>query len=208
MIEDHKNYLIDKAYIFYKSVTYYKHICIFAFIILQEVRIGLTDSSQSMSVELDDNFGTTVTGSNQGGGTSGLLSSSPPGPPLTPPSSPNVQVRDLVWEPLELQLDYWQVIKNTDSNKNRPDGKNSLKGSFRSIFVCRTPGSTNLSLTVNFASKEKKQKIMRLGKKKEKDKENEAKNQTIEGISRLICSAKPSHNAPLKGMFYVNFYLP
>lgn len=61
------------------------------------------------------------------------------------------------------------------------------------------PGSTNLSLTVNFASKEKKQKIMRLGKKKEKDKDNEAKNQTVEGISRLICSAKTSHNAPFKG---------
>lgn len=39
---------------------------------------------------------------------------------------------------------------------------------------------------------------MRLGKKKEKEKESEAKNQVIEGVTRLICSAK-SHNVPLKG---------
>lgn len=70
------------------------------------------------------------------------------------------------------------------------------------------PGSTNLSLTVNFASKEKKQKIMRLGKKKEKDKDNEAKNQTVEGISRLICSAKTSHNAPFKGKSNTSKPLP
>jgi PACS-1 cytosolic sorting protein len=39
---------------------------------------------------------------------------------------------------------------------------------------------------------------MRLGKKKEKEKESDAKNQVIEGVTRLICSAK-SHNVPLKG---------
>lgn len=39
---------------------------------------------------------------------------------------------------------------------------------------------------------------MRLGKKKEKEKESEPKNQMVEGVSRLICSAK-THNIPLKG---------
>lgn len=43
---------------------------------------------------------------------------------------------------------------------------------------------------------------MRLGKKKEKEKESEAKNQVIEGVTRLICSAK-SHNVPLKGTFEI-----
>lgn len=61
------------------------------------MRVGPTDSGMSLSVDLEES-------------TSGpLLSSSPPAPPLTPPSSPNVQNRDLPWEPLELQLDYWQV---------------------------------------------------------------------------------------------------
>ena len=39
---------------------------------------------------------------------------------------------------------------------------------------------------------------MRLGKKKEKEKENEPKSQTVEGVTRLICSAK-THNIPLRG---------
>lgn len=40
--------------------------------------------------------------------------------------------------------------------------------------------------------------VMRLGKKKEKEKENEPKSQTVEGVTRLICSAK-THNIPLRG---------
>lgn len=41
---------------------------------------------------------------------------------------------------------------------------------------------------------------MRLGKKKEKDKDTETgRSQTLDNVSRLICSAKSSHNVPLKG---------
>lgn len=40
--------------------------------------------------------------------------------------------------------------------------------------------------------------VMRLGKKKEKEKETENKNQQVEGVTRLICSAK-THTLPLKG---------
>lgn len=49
---------------------------------------------------------------------------------------------------------------------------------------------------------------MRLGKKKEKEKENEPKSQSVDGVTRLICSAK-THNIPLKGKFayYSIFYL-
>jgi phosphofurin acidic cluster sorting protein 2 len=43
--------------------------------------------------------------------------------------------------------------------------------------------------------------VMRLGKKKEKEKESDAKNQVIEGVTRLICSAK-AHNVPLKGEYF------
>lgn len=41
---------------------------------------------------------------------------------------------------------------------------------------------------------------MRLGKKKEKAGEAEVgRTQVVEGVARLICSAKGSHNGPLKG---------
>lgn len=39
---------------------------------------------------------------------------------------------------------------------------------------------------------------MRLGKKKEKDKDTE-KEQIIEGVARLICSPKQSHPTPMRG---------
>ncbi|CAG4931047.1 unnamed protein product [Parnassius apollo] len=39
---------------------------------------------------------------------------------------------------------------------------------------------------------------MRLGKKKEKSEPELGRAQTVEGVARLICSAKGSHNAPLK----------
>lgn len=39
--------------------------------------------------------------------------------------------------------------------------------------------------------------VMRLGKKKEKEKENEPKSQVVEGVSRLIVSPK-AQNIPLK----------
>ena len=40
--------------------------------------------------------------------------------------------------------------------------------------------------------------VMRLGKKKEKEKELEAKSQVVEGINRLVCQAK-THHSLLKG---------
>lgn len=39
---------------------------------------------------------------------------------------------------------------------------------------------------------------MRLGKKKEKDRDVD-KEQCIDGVARLICSAKQSHPVPLRG---------
>lgn len=121
--------------------------------------MGPTDSGISLSVDLDE--------STTGGP---LLSSSPPAP-LTPPSSPNVQNRELPWEPLELQLDYWTTpkpgdVSKTESSgkeKGKIDGKCSLKGVFRSLQVSRLSptgqsASANFSLTMNYTTKEKKQK--------------------------------------------------
>ncbi|KAL3287852.1 hypothetical protein HHI36_002310 [Cryptolaemus montrouzieri] len=151
---------------------------------INEVRIGAVDQSSGVSVDLDD-----VT-----------CSSPPSAPSLTPPSSPNVQVREL-WEPLELQIDYWQFPKGGENvqktEKGKPDGKISVKGLFRGIQV--TPTCINgLNVAIQLANKEKKQKIMRLGKKKEKEKDVEPRSQNIEYVSRMICSVRTSHNTPLK----------
>lgn len=43
--------------------------------------------------------------------------------------------------------------------------------------------------------------VMRLGKKKEKEKDSDGRSQVVEGVSRLICSVKTSHSAPMRGMF-------
>ncbi|XP_074035867.1 phosphofurin acidic cluster sorting protein KrT95D [Leptinotarsa decemlineata] len=153
---------------------------------VSEVRVGPADQSQSVSVDLDD-----------------LICSSPPAPSLTPPSSPNVHAREAPWEPLELQVDYWQLTKfseaniKTDKDKAKQDGKTSLKALFRGLQASPTT-MTGLNLTMHLANKEKKQKIMRLGKKKEKEKESEPRSQNVEGVSRLICSARASHNTPMK----------
>jgi hypothetical protein len=91
-----------------------------------------------------------------------LMCSSPPAPSLTPPSSPNVQTRDSPWEPLELQLDYWQISKCTEpvavkTDKTKQDGKTSLKGLFRGLQA--SPSNTSgLNITMHMANKEKKQK--------------------------------------------------
>ncbi|CAH1100532.1 unnamed protein product [Psylliodes chrysocephalus] len=153
---------------------------------ISEVRVGPADQSQSVSVDLED-----------------LICSSPPAPSLTPPSSPNVQVRDSPWEPLELQVDYWQLPKfgetiiKTEKDKAKQDGKTSLKAVFRGLQASPTT-MLGLSLTMHLTNKEKKQKIMRLGKKKEKEKDTEPRSQNVEGVSRLICSARASHNTPMK----------
>uniref|UniRef100_A0A182TJ53 Phosphofurin acidic cluster sorting protein 2 n=1 Tax=Anopheles melas TaxID=34690 RepID=A0A182TJ53_9DIPT len=83
-----------------------------------------------------------------------------------------------------------------------PSGKNSIKSTFRHLQVWRLPqapsfGEFTNGLTLSFATKEKKQKIMRLGKKKEKDRDAE-KEQCVEGVARLICSPKQSHPVPLR----------
>ncbi|XP_018563030.1 phosphofurin acidic cluster sorting protein 1 isoform X3 [Anoplophora glabripennis] len=151
---------------------------------VSEVRVGPADLALSISVDLDD-----------------LMCSSPPAPSLTPPSSPNVQARDSPWEPLDLQLDYWQLPKFSDStiktDKTKQDGKTSLKAIFRGLQVSPTTHS-GLNVTMLLANKEKKQKIMRLGKKKEKEKDMEPRSQNVEGVSRLICSARAAHTSPMK----------
>uniref|UniRef100_A0A182Q6B5 Phosphofurin acidic cluster sorting protein 2 n=1 Tax=Anopheles farauti TaxID=69004 RepID=A0A182Q6B5_9DIPT len=119
------------------------------------------------------------------------------------PSSSQMQ------ESLELQVDYWPMARPIVDPKEKPlgkgqdpSGKNSIKSTFRHLQVWRLPqapcfGEFTNGLTLSFATKEKKQKIMRLGKKKEKDRDAE-KEQCVEGVARLICSPKQSHPVPLR----------
>ncbi|XP_061721464.1 phosphofurin acidic cluster sorting protein 2 isoform X2 [Cydia pomonella] len=119
---------------------------------------------------------------------------SPPARP-SPPATPaplDLQPPLLAREPLELQLDYWLVPGRATEGA---DGKVTVKASFRALHVTRQ----NAHLCITYLTKEKKQKIMRLGKKKEKTGEAEpGRAQTVDGVARLICSAKGSHNLPLK----------
>lgn len=154
---------------------------------IHEVRVGPAESTLTASVDMDD------------------ICSSPPAPSVTPPSSPNVQIRESPWEPLELQIDYWQMPKVNESliktekekDKTKQDGKTSVKGVFRGLQA--SPSSAcGLYVSMHMANKEKKQKIMRLGKKKEKEKDTEPRSQNVEGVSRLICSARASHTTPMR----------
>ncbi|XP_050294784.1 phosphofurin acidic cluster sorting protein 1 [Anthonomus grandis grandis] len=153
---------------------------------IHEVRVGPAEQTISTSVDMDE-----------------VCLSPPSAPSLTPPSSPNVQIRESPWEPLELQIDYWQMPKcndniiKTDKDKPKQDGKISLKGVFRGLQA--TPSNVSgLCVNIYITSKEKKQKIMRLGKKKEKEREPEPRCQNVEGVSRLICSARASHTTPMR----------
>ncbi|XP_030078830.1 phosphofurin acidic cluster sorting protein 2 isoform X2 [Drosophila hydei] len=137
---------------------------------------------------------------------------------LTTPSSMQSQTLSgalSAAEAVELQIDYWPLVrhgeihaKESKSGMSRGSdsggGKNSIKSTFRNLQVWRLPqsaqqmGDMSNGLTVSFATKEKKQKqIMRLGKKKDKERDLE-KEQCVEGVARLICSPKQSHPVPLR----------
>uniref|UniRef100_A0A2A4JQN2 Phosphofurin acidic cluster sorting protein 1 n=1 Tax=Heliothis virescens TaxID=7102 RepID=A0A2A4JQN2_HELVI len=153
---------------------------------IAEVRVGCSEGGVS-SLELEE------------GGSPPARASPPatPAPHLTTPHAPDLAPplpMPLLarTEPLELQLDYWLVPGR------QPDGTDSkvtVKASFRALHVTRQ----NAHLCITYLTKEKKQKIMRLGKKKEKTSEAETgRAQVVDGVARLICSAKSSHNVPLK----------
>ncbi|XP_068248472.1 phosphofurin acidic cluster sorting protein 2 isoform X14 [Palaemon carinicauda] len=141
----------------------------------------------------------------------------------TPPSSPNINSSHLTnykmlgeiggQEPLDLQVDYWLVRgssreekeKDKEKDKARVEGgKYTLKTSFRTLQVARlaplgithpADPTTCHHLTLSYATKEKKQRIMRLGKKKEKERELEIRREVVDGVIRLLASAK---NQPFK----------
>ncbi|CRK88259.1 CLUMA_CG002039, isoform A, partial [Clunio marinus] len=162
---------------------------------ISDVRLGNLEGPQ-LSLDLDES----------GIGGSTQLSSSPPNTGRVSPTQ--VSAPAPVQEQMELQVDYWPMLRpigdgrDKNQTKGMDQGKNSLKSTFRNLQVWRLPlfsqtGEFSNGMTLCFAAKEKKQKIMRLGKKKEKDRDGE-KEQCIDGVARLICSAKQSHPVPLR----------
>nr|KAF6289633.1 hypothetical protein mPipKuh1_009798 [Pipistrellus kuhlii] len=105
-------------------------------------------------------------------------------------------------ELMELKVDYWLAAQPTNRKRNGkkedlPTTKNTLQCTFRSLQVSRLPssgedaGTPTMSMTV--ITKEKKNKVMSLPKK-DKGKALESKSQCIQGIGRLLCSAKNQEN--------------
>ncbi|KAM6367609.1 phosphofurin acidic cluster sorting protein 2-like isoform 6-T8 [Alca torda] len=169
---------------------------------LQVVKVGLVEQSFSASVDSDD---ATVC-------TPSLLSSvpatggaSPYGKETvsTPPPSPSVSSGlsgagslSPGVEVMGLQVDYWttQGLDRKKEGEKRETGiKNTLKSNFRSLQVSRIPGTGELvppsTMAMTVVTKEKNKKVMFLSKKP-KEKDLEPKSQVIEGITRLICTAK------------------
>uniref|UniRef100_A0A6I8QH11 Phosphofurin acidic cluster sorting protein 2 n=1 Tax=Xenopus tropicalis TaxID=8364 RepID=A0A6I8QH11_XENTR len=161
---------------------------------------------------------TLLTGDSDDAAPSGstVLSSTPPSisPAVkeaspTPPSSPSVTSgfssspsQSPGGELMGLQLDYWIAApfaekKKDLEKKDSTSAKNTLKCTFRSLQVSRLPSNSDVpsapTMSMTVVMKEKNKKVMFLPKKT-KDKEVESKSQCIEGISRLICTAKHQQN--------------
>uniref|UniRef100_A0A8C3SQU3 Phosphofurin acidic cluster sorting protein 1 n=1 Tax=Chelydra serpentina TaxID=8475 RepID=A0A8C3SQU3_CHESE len=124
----------------------------------------------------------------------------------TPPSSPSMSSGlAVVGSPsspygdvIGLQVDYWlahPTERRKEGEKRDASSKNTLKSVFRSVQVSRLPSggesqpSGTMAMTVVTKEKNKKVPTIFLSKKP-KEKEVDSKSQVIEGISRLICSAK------------------
>ncbi|XP_072279165.1 phosphofurin acidic cluster sorting protein 1 isoform X2 [Pyxicephalus adspersus] len=157
------------------------------------VKVGLVETSPP-NTDVEDSVSVAA----------GLPSTSPPSSAgiqrdtsATPPSSPSLSAAlqgntGTTSDALGLQVDYWLTC---DRRKEREGGgKNTLRSIFRSVVVSRLlgpdipPGSMSLSV-VTTEPKNKKVPTIFLSKKP-KEKETDAKTQTIEGITRLICSAR------------------
>uniref|UniRef100_A0A8C5BNK0 Phosphofurin acidic cluster sorting protein 2-like n=1 Tax=Gadus morhua TaxID=8049 RepID=A0A8C5BNK0_GADMO len=144
----------------------------------------------------------------------GILSSpTPPAPGSygkeignTPPQSPSVSTAlsgagspCSGGEVMGLQVDYWTwqgPEKKKEGEKRDVGLKNTLKSNFRSLQVSRLPCGGELtpppSMAMTVVTKEKNKKVIFLSKKP-KEKELDSKSQVIDGISRLICTAKHQH---------------
>lgn len=108
--------------------------------------------------------------------------------------SPNSPYGDVIG----LQVDYWlghPAERRREGDKRDASSKNTLKSVFRSVQVSRLPhggeGQLSGTMAMTVVTKEKNKKVPTIFlSKKPREKEVDSKSQVIEGISRLICSAK------------------
>jgi len=112
------------------------------------------------------------------------------------------------FSPLDVSVDYWTIVgPSSDPQKDKKDAVRTIKSSLKSniqILTITRQTATNFDgkfsspLTMTYITREKKQKIMKFGKKL-KDLSNTKINepQIINGINRLVCTSK-SHNVELK----------
>ncbi|XP_066479227.1 phosphofurin acidic cluster sorting protein 2 isoform X2 [Tiliqua scincoides] len=164
------------------------------------VKVGIVEQSSATSGDSDDAApcSSSVLSSPSPSVSPAVKESSP-----TPPSSPSVtgsfasSSQSLGMELMGLQVDYWiaphpMEKKKDPEKKDLSTAKNTLKCTFRSLQVSRLPTGeaiTTPTMSMTVVTKEKNKKVMFLPKKT-KDKEFDSKSQCIDGISRLICTAK------------------
>ncbi|XP_051819960.1 phosphofurin acidic cluster sorting protein 1 [Antechinus flavipes] len=167
------------------------------------VKVGLVEDSPLTAGDGDDVPAVSLTvPSTSPPSSSGLsrdASATPPSSPsmsnaLAVVGSPNSPYGDVIG----LQVDYWLAHpgeRRREGEKRDASSKNTLKSVFRSVQVSRLPHgneaqqSSTMAMTVVTKEKNKKVPTIFLSKKP-REKEVDSKSQVIEGISRLICSAK------------------
>ncbi|XP_030017919.1 phosphofurin acidic cluster sorting protein 1 isoform X3 [Sphaeramia orbicularis] len=173
------------------------------------VKVGLIESGPSPTGDTEEGVAVSLavpsTSPPSHGSPTGMIKEA-----ATPPSSPSMgSVLSVQGSPsmshgvdaIGLQVDYWlaSLAEKRREGERRDTGcKNTLKSAFRSLQVSRLPGGSSsdpqaqvstMAMTVVTKEKNKKVPTIFLGKKP-KEKDVDSKSQVIEGISRLICSAK------------------
>lgn len=173
------------------------------------VKVGLIESGPSPTGDTEEGVAVSLavpsTSPPTHGSPSGVIKEA-----ATPPSSPSMgTVLTVQGSPsmshgvdaIGLQVDYWLASlaeKRKEGERRDTSCKNTLKSAFRSLQVSRLPGGgtsdsqaqvSTMAMTVVTKEKNKKVPTIFLGKKP-KEKDVDSKSQIIEGISRLICSAK------------------
>ncbi|KAM6434749.1 phosphofurin acidic cluster sorting protein 1 isoform 1-T1 [Liasis olivaceus] len=167
------------------------------------VKVGLIEDSPAAAGEGDDSPIISLTvPSTSPPSSSGLakdVSATPPSSPsmtsgLAVVGSPSSPYGDVIG----LQVDYWlaqPTEKKKEGEKKDTSSKNTLKSVFRSVQVSRLPNSGETqpsgTMAMTVVTKEKNKKVPTIFlSKKPKEREVDSKSQMIDGISRLICSAK------------------
>ncbi|XP_061619917.1 phosphofurin acidic cluster sorting protein 1-like isoform X1 [Phyllopteryx taeniolatus] len=180
--------------------------------VLQVVKVGVIESGPSLAGDAEEGVAVSLAVPSSSppshGSPAGMIKEA-----ATPPSSPsmgNVAVQGSPGmshgvDAIGLQVDYWLASlaeKRREGERRDAACKNTLKSAFRSLQVSRLPGGgaggagephgvqvSTMAMTVVTKEKNKKVATIFLGKKP-KEREVDSKSQVIEGISRLICSAK------------------